>query len=389
MFDFRQILAQGRKRVGFLLGAGTSASIKVNDKNEYSEKGEMLIPTVKLLTEKVVKNLSDNDKEVYKIIEKNVSGEGNIEKVLSRIRSYADILDENEVYNYNAAKFTELAKEICNQIGHIVNQSLPLNPNPYSFLASYLGGAKRTFPIEIFTPNYDLLIEESLEKQRIPYFDGFCGGNHPFFDAASIINDFLPERWVRLWKLHGSLGWDVIGEDVVRLTDRKKTSLIYPTHLKYEQTQKMPYSALFERLRNFLLTPDTLLIICGYSYSDSHINAVISESLSANKGASVISFQFNRLEDEIAAHKLASQCSNLSVYCRDEAVINTIAAPWKLGDPLHKYWQPIRDSFWKQNDAGGEFTLGDFGHLSQYCATTRSDLTNVTELEALTEEVNE
>ena len=34
---------------------------------------------------------------------------------------------------------------------------------------------------EIFTSNYDLIIEKSLEAIRIPHFDGFVGSYEPFF----------------------------------------------------------------------------------------------------------------------------------------------------------------------------------------------------------------
>jgi hypothetical protein len=39
----------------------------------------------------------------------------------------------------------------------------------------------RDFSKEIFTTNYDLVIEKSLEAIRAPYFDGFVGSYEPFF----------------------------------------------------------------------------------------------------------------------------------------------------------------------------------------------------------------
>ncbi len=35
-------------------------------------------------------------------------------------------------------------------------------------------------PIELFTTNYDLLLEEALEDEEIPYFDGFVGSKKSF-----------------------------------------------------------------------------------------------------------------------------------------------------------------------------------------------------------------
>ena len=115
--------------------------------------------------------------------------------------------------------------------------------------------------VEIFTTNYDLLFEETFERARAPYFDGFTGGREPFFDPVSVARGDLPPRWTRLWKLHGSLGWcPGESDDVIRTGKSSHTHLVFPEHLKYDQTQKAPYTALLDRLKAFLSTSDTLLI---------------------------------------------------------------------------------------------------------------------------------
>ena len=154
--------------------------------------------------------------------------------------------------------------------------------------------------MEVFTPNYDLLVEEAFERARVPYYDGFSGSHRPFFDAASVSTDELPARWSRLWKLHGSLGWAILDGTVVRTGERGATELIYPYHLKYDQVTRLPYSALFERLRQFLLIPDTVLICTGFSFLDSHICAVLEEALAANAHTAVYAFQYRVLCEEAA-----------------------------------------------------------------------------------------
>ena len=67
--------------------------------------------------------------------------------------------------------------------------------------------------------------------------------------------------------MHGSLGWELDGANVVRTGSRQATELIYPDHLNNDLIQRQPYSALFERLKQFLLQPDTLLLTTGFSYS--------------------------------------------------------------------------------------------------------------------------
>jgi hypothetical protein len=154
----------------------------------------------------------------------------------------------------------------------------------------------------------------------------------------------------------------------VRDGQRTTTQLIYPDHLKYEQVQRLPYSALFERFRRFLLTPDTLLLCSGFSFVDAHVSSVLEEALSANANAAVFAFQYGSLESEGLACKLAHTRPNLSVYASDGAVIRGVSGPWLLGDSPNREWLQIRQTFWgKRGGTGTElFTLGDFAELARF-----------------------
>jgi hypothetical protein len=79
--------------------------------------------------------------------------------------------------------------------------------------------------------------------------------------------------------------------------------------------------------------------------------------------------QYQNLDDEFYATDLASRCTNMSVYCRDGAIINGIRAPWKLGDSPSKNWEPIRAEYWKE----GKFLLGDFKILARFLAMSSGD----------------
>ena len=58
------------------------------------------------------------------------------------------------------------------------------------------------YSTELFTTNYDLIIEKSLEEIRAPYFDGFVGSYEPFFWQESIEkfvgSSDLTLNWLRL-----------------------------------------------------------------------------------------------------------------------------------------------------------------------------------------------
>ena len=381
MADLRQILSQGRKRIGILIGAGAPTAIRVDGENHLVEEGgHPLIPAVAGLTAAVEGALSQDDRAVIEALKQELTGLINIETILTQVRKLAQAIGSSSVHGLDSTGYDAIAQRICGEIGKFVNVSLPQGPNPFSEVASWISGTRRTHSIEIFTPNYDLLIEEALERARTPYFDGFSGSYRPFFDAASVSTDVLPPRWTRLWKLHGSLGWSVTNDTVVRTGSREATELIYPDHLKYDQVTRQPYSALFERLRSFLTSPDTLLLCSGFSFLDAHICAVFDESMAANSHSAIFAFQYNTLLEEAAVTSMASSRPNLSVYARDGAIINGVSGRWEPGQPPNEEWEAIRQTFWNpvSESNSGEFLLGDFSKLSRFLA-----LTQVLRLESL------
>ena len=375
MADLRQILSQGRKRIGILIGAGAPTAIRVDEDNRIVENdGRPLIPDVAGLTDAVVSALTEDDRNIVETLKSEIAEPVNIETILTKIRRLAQAIGNSTVHGLNGSQYEELGRKICEKIGEEVDSRLPEAPNPFSELVSWISGTQREYSIEIFTPNYDLLLEEAFERARVAYFDGFTGSHAPFFDPASVSSDELPARWSRLWKLHGSLGWKISENTVVRTGRRNATELIYPDHLKYDQITRLPYSALFERLRHFLTTPDTLLMCSGFSFLDAHICAVLDEALSTNAHTAILAFQYRTLDREDSAVKLASSHPNMSVYARDSAIISGVAGRWQPGQPPNEEWEEIRRTFWKSasHDKPAEFLLGDFAKLAQFLALTQA-----------------
>lgn len=380
MFDLRQVLSQGRKRIGLLIGAGAPASVRVNDEGKIDDGGKVLIPNGEQITSLVVKELKKDNGEAIDAVLSELGGSPNIEEILTRIRQLSQVVGNTEFHGIKKEGYEELTKQICSQIGEIVSAKLPEGSSPFTELVSWINGIYREHPVEIFTPNYDLLFEEAFERGRIPYFDGFSGSHKPFFDPASVSDNLLPAHWPRVWKIHGSLGWktqwntDLKQEIIVRTGSRKAANLIYPDHMKYDQITRQPYSAFFDRLRRFLKTPDSLLLCSGFSFSDSHITSVLSEELGANARAAVFAFQYKSLNEEFPAVQLARSRSNMSVYAPDGAVISGIQGKWRLGDPPTKEWNHIRRSFWsfEGDKKGGGFLLGDFAALAHFFALAQS-----------------
>lgn len=363
MYDFQHVLTHNKKKIGILLGAGAPVSINVGDDNDWVP----LIPDIAGLTELVKNSLEDaKDINAFKELETSLSN-NNIELILSRIRSLSEVIGEAEVHGLNGEGFSKLSETICKKIKEVVNKSLPKGENPYSHLISWINGINRDFAVEIFTTNYDLLLEEALEEARTPYFDGFSGSKTAFFDPSSISSNDMPARWVRLWKLHGSINWyKNSSNEVVRGDGIGEGTMVYPSHIKYDQTQSAPFSSLFDRLKNFLLEPDSLLLTTGFSFADAHITAKLDECLSENQSAAVFAFQYKDLKDEIFVVKAAKRRPNISVYCGDGAVINGVEAQWKIGEEPSKNWKVIRQEYW--NDS--KFNLGDFVQFAKFLANS-------------------
>ena len=189
MADLRQILSQGRKRIGLLIGADAPVALKVNAQGKLDPNGQPLIPDVERLTETVMNYLDQSDREVVGKLFPESGENSNIEKILTCIRRLSQAIGNEEVHGLDGTGYEAMAERICRKIGSIVARSLPDGPNLYTELVSWIGGTHRDYPIEIFTPNYDLLLEEAFESARRPYFDGFIGSHKPFFDPASISDD--------------------------------------------------------------------------------------------------------------------------------------------------------------------------------------------------------
>ena len=375
MSDLRQLLSQGgkrSKRIGFLLGAGAPMAIK-------GSEGQPLIPDVEHLTRKALEGLSPESRKVIASLDAVLGGAPNIEMLLTRTRMLAQAIGPERVWGLTGDGYEALSQELCGQIGKIVDVSLPKEENPYTRLVEWISGTHRQHAIEIFTPNYDLLFEEAFERVNHPYFDGFMGAHRPFFDAASIAaSDDLPVRWSRLWKMHGSLGWDTdnggaVGK-VVRTGQRQAAKLIYPDHLKFDEASRLPYSAIFERLRRFLGMEDSLLITCGFSFSDAHIVDVLRNAMRANSHTAVFAFQYRRLEQERAALELARHLPNCSVYAADAAMVNCVQGKWAPSEASGAEWSSVRATYWAARQVGEppSFLLGDFTKLAEFVALAKS-----------------
>jgi hypothetical protein len=203
----QQALAPDKMRVAFLLGAGCPLAIRIQD----GTTTKPLIPDIQGLTQLIRDALPATDANgttmasVLRRMEQDGKTSPNIEDIFSYLRTLHEVAGKAGVDGMTQDALAALDKRICELTTAKVNLPLPNADTPYHRLAAWIGGIRRSHPVEVFTPNYDLLTEQALEECRVPYFDGFVGSRRTFFDLAAMEQDILPLRWARLWKLHGSI----------------------------------------------------------------------------------------------------------------------------------------------------------------------------------------
>lgn len=374
----QQALTPDKMRVAFFLGAGCPVAIRVPNGSGTSP----LIPDIEGLTKEVSRKIEESEEHRagFSAILKRLSDSGNakpnIEQILTHVRVLSEVIG-NGFDGLSKKSLNDVDEKICRLTTDIVDAKLPGDDTPYHHVATWIGGIQRAHSVEIFTPNYDLLMEQALEQRRVPYFDGFVGSASTFFDVASMEQDNLPARWSRLWKVHGSINWwrTTLG-NVERRRDSTNgdRQMIYPSHLKYDQSRRLPYLAMLDRLKAFLARGQAVLITCGYSFADQHLNEVISQGLSGNPNAICFGLLFaDRAKYPEAVSQARSQ-SNLNLLAVDGAVLNTIERDWRLDKkeehPLHGL--AVATGEMKERTSSPEkrckFLLGDFKAFGLFLA---------------------
>lgn len=370
----QQALSSDKNKVAFLLGAGCSTAIRVKDNNGQTCS---LIPAVNGLTDNVKEKLKDLKIEVIcNRLRNSGTREPNIEEILSHIRILQQVVGNGKIDNLKKEDLDKLEEAICKEIINAVKKNLPEEQTPHHNLASWIRAVSRDHPVEIFTPNYDTLIEQALESINVPYFDGFVGACNAFFDINTMENDTLPPRWARLWKLHGSINWwrDENG-NVYRKEGNDcgyAQQMIYPSHLKYDQSRRMPYLAMLDRLGKYISEGQSILITCGYSFADQHLNDIIIQRLGANPRAVCFGLLYGEMDNYPLAKECAKKRSNLNLISKDASFIGTCKRTWKTDKKSDNetYVTGIISSQ-KMEICSEEVmicNLGDFGVLGRFLA---------------------
>jgi hypothetical protein len=342
--DLRDHLARHDKPIAFFFGAGTSCSVTVLMGG--GGKGPPLIPAVPGLTAACKKDgddLGEKYAKAWASIEahcKDAKQDPHVENVLSRLRMMLNAIGKDDTLS--GLKTDELKKlEECvrKTIARLVTPNLegPVD-FPHRKFARWLAKTSRRACVEIFTVNYDVLVEHALESERVPVFDGFVGSYRPFFHPDSLrrVETAPGANWTRLWKMHGSVTWRRIEQDgrgrVVRGEPDPAGEMILPSFQKYDESRQQPYAAFTDRLTRFLEQDDALLIVAGFSFGDEHINNLIFGALENRPRTHVYALQFEELPEDSILIKRAYQRSNLIVVGPKTGIIGGRRGKWTAAD---------------------------------------------------------
>ena len=405
--EVRNHLAAHDRRLAFLFGAGTSSAVNIASAPAPGEKPqhEPLIPGIEALTGvcgAAVAALGGDEAKAWDILLKQCEQDGkraNVERVLSRVRMKIDAIGDGEtLVGLGRDQLIAIERAICATIAKTVNPSEDRIPRhiPHCDFAAWVKKVNRTAPLEIFTTNYDVLLERAFEASRVPVFDGFVGTNEPFFYAECLDDDdLLPtSKWIRLWKLHGSVGWRLAEEDggkrrrIVRGQPREDGEMILPSHRKYDESRKQPYMAYMDRLSQTLNSQHALLVAIGYGFGDEHINSILFGALDNRNTANVIALQFGELKEDDEIVQAATRRSNLTVIGSNGAVISGIWGSWKLAQPVDKKTYAFMDIVFDSNalpeeggspaaltdDLTGRMRLGDFVRFCRFLSAMGPDV---------------
>ena len=291
-FDIKQLRYFAMtKRLNFLIGSGTSVPaiplmsfFKSKDISD-EEANNLLSDKVKEVSKKVIEDISSSNDE------------GNIKAVLKR--------------------YSEFIKVILQLLYHANSRQVTKN-------------------INIFTTNYDLFIEKSLDElmkyESFVFNDGSNGYFNRISDSANYnksvayrgLNDsYLNELpTLSLIKPHGSMNWEREQEDniLIRQSVVENPVVVKPTGLEGQET--FLNNHFHDMLRVFQLEldkPQSILIVIGFSFQDKHIAKMLNRSLK-NPELNVFIFCYSESDKQTILTNLGlSDCPrNLNVITPNE-----------------------------------------------------------------------
>ncbi|MBT2677366.1 SIR2 family protein [Bacillus sp. ISL-35] len=296
---------------GCSMYAGSKA-INTNDKQEHTTLLEEFNFT------KTVNNQTELESVIHDLA--RARPEQALDRLYEMVSYYRNVLQDETIHSQLEVLVEKFKRVFIKNFVLTVNYEQ--NHLHKTFLKKLVSRGSKVKKANIFTLNYDLLIEKTAEELGIHVNNGFVGFHNRSFNPSSFHLDTHIQysdggrtftKGINLFKLHGSLSWIFdnskppygISEtqfdfkknyDVGEVTNIPDC-IIYPVQSKKTYSLDLPYSEMFRQFIEFCNKPTSTLLVMGYSFLDEHVNDIITNALS-NPDFNLIVFSYSKKEDE-------------------------------------------------------------------------------------------
>ena len=301
------------EHLSLLVGSGLTTAVQYAACNSSNNGMGEFVPRSKY-ADKIIKKATESAKETGRGESPNFE---DYIRVMCELLRGLEIVGEEEEVNELKKEVNDALKGFTDNISliesQIANATEEKKRDAFNklvlFLMSFASRTGTRDRLNLFTTNYDRLIEAGADIAGIHLIDRFVGALSPIFRSSRLDIDmhYNPpgirgeprylEGVVRFTKLHGSIDWINVNHNVRKIglpfgareiqpyldapgmnTDPSKI-MIYPNSSKDRETAEYPYVELFRDFAAALCRPNSTLITYGYSFGDEHINRVIRDML--------------------------------------------------------------------------------------------------------------
>lgn len=320
--------------MNYMVGAGSGATMGIVSFANYKKEIETAAEASAIACGRGKGNIEDQIRIAndllrgLNILGKNEDASALEENINSVISHFAQSILNGE--NAIAKSDEKKREEVCSTL--------------VNFLLSFASRTGNRERLNIFTTNYDRLIEMGAELAGIHLMDRFVGSLMPIFRSSRLNLDlhYNPpgirgeprylEGVARLTKLHGSVDWIQNGNEIRRIglpfgaediapylnapglkDDGAMKLMIYPNSAKDRETAEYPYVELFRDFAAAICRPNSTLVTYGYSFGDEHINRVIQDMLTIPSTHLVIISYDDPLDRIIEFYKKSGHSAQMTV----------------------------------------------------------------------------
>ncbi len=297
--DYLSLLLGSGFTRGIATAAGTEAS-SMGDGKFDGDFGELIAKAAEEIarrSERGEANFEDHLRAAHELLRGlEIQGAGTAadlrDKISGKLTTFLEgILETERLLCEPLGKYPEVTPSPCDLL--------------VSFMLSFASRAASRERLNLFTTNYDRLIEYGCDLAGLHVIDRFVGALMPIFRAGRLNLDLhynppgirgeprYMEGVVRMFKLHGSLDWRQEGKQIRRYgipfgappnhsdipREMVDSVMIYPNAAKDMETSEYPYAELFRDFAAAICRPNSALVTYGYGFGDEHINRVIRDML--------------------------------------------------------------------------------------------------------------